>query len=434
MSDTIETGEETPSASNAPDSPKTVSKRGRRLLIAIIVVLLLSLVAVTIGMLNYILPRGEIATGDDAGGLEWVRSIYGWGTTPSTQFVDPREVDIASDGTIWVVDSSYGEALAFTPEGKLTNSVGKAAKEPIVGLGPVAEGPDRRVFVGEPDMDRVRVFGADGTDLGMFRIPNPVDITFRDGVLLIGTKFGFSFVNPADGTPIKTVGTFGKGVDQYDNAAGVAIAPDGSTYAVDTYNNRLNAYDSDGQRKWSVVMGAPRNKVDVTGAAGMASSTLTSVPAGLQLPSDVTVDGRGRLVVVDAFDFSISVFDPADGKFIAKYGAYGAEDGKLAYPTSISYDSQRDWFAVADSANQRVQILRIPDSGNTDVLTSARRALSGPIRACLVPLVLLLVAIIVYVIIRARRKRAAKQAKSAKAQAVMPVTEEASATEGESTE
>ena len=83
------------------------------------------------------------------------------------------------------------------------------------------------------------------------------------------------------------------------------------------------------------------------------------------------------------------MFDPKDGKFLAKYGAYGEKDGQFSYPSSIAYDPQRDWFAVADSSNSRVQIVRIPDSG-ADPLGAVRRQLAGPIRACLVPLALLL--------------------------------------------
>jgi hypothetical protein len=155
-----------------------------------------------------------------------------------------------------------------------------------------------------------------------------------------------------------------------------------------------------------VVTGAPGNEINVTGGGAMAASSDTTAPARLQLPADVTIDGRGRLVVVDSLDFSISVFDPADGSFIAKYGAYGPQDGQFIYPSSIDYDSQRDWFAIADSGNSRIQIIRIPDSGRqTDAAATVRRALSGPLRACLVPLLLLLILFILFVIRSRKRKK-----------------------------
>lgn len=410
MSDTVEMNDATSSPTSTPEKDKVVSKRGRRLLVAIIIILLLTLIGVSVALLNFVLPRGEIATGDDAGGLVWVKSIYGWGSTPDTQFTDPRELSIDNDGTIWVTDSRFNEALGFSPDGKLLNTVGKQAEEPIVGLGPMAVGPEDALFVGEPEMDRVRVFAADGSDAGIFGIPNPVDIDYRNGTMVIGTKFGFSIVDPNTGIPSKVVGTVGKEADQFDNVNGVTVAPDGTIYVVDTYNNRLSAYTGEGDRKWIVETGASRNQVDITGADAVAASTLTTAAAKLQLPSDVTVDGNGRVVVVDAFDFSISVFDPATGDVIAKYGEYGEDDGQLAYPSSIAYDSERDWFAVADSGNGRVQIVRIPGSGAPDALAAARRSLAGPLRACLFPLILLLIALVVYLVMRARRKKKAAQA------------------------
>ncbi len=429
MSDTVEMSDA--ASSPAPEGPpeKVVSKRGRRLLVAIIVILMLTLIGISLALLNFVLPRGEIASGDDAGGLVWVKSIYGWGSTPETQFTDPRELSISSDGTIWVTDTRFNEALAFNPEGKLLNTVGKAAKEPIVGFGPLAVGPEGAVFIGEPEMDRVRVFESDGSDAGTFGIPNPVDIDFHGGTMVIGTKFGFSIIDPATGLPKKVVGTVGKGDDQFDNVNGVAVAPDGSIFVVDTYNNRLSAYDSDGARKWLVATGASGNKVDITGAGSVAASTITTAPAKLQLPADVTVDGNGRVVVVDAFDFSVSVFNPDNGELIAKYGAYGEDDGQLAYPSSIAYDEQRDWFAIADSGNSRVQIVRIPDSGRPDALAAARRSLSGPLRACLVPLILLLIAILVYVVMRVRRKRKATKALASSLAVATPPLEDAPSAE-----
>lgn len=406
MSDTVEINDAPVSPEPQEQTGNVVSKRGRRLLAAIIVILLLTLIGISVALLNFVLPRGGIATGDDAGGLIWVKSIYGWGSTPEEQFTGPRELTIAGDGTIWVTDARFQEVIGFTPEGRFLRSVGSQAQEPVVALGAVAEGPEGALFVGENEMDRVRVFGEDGSDIGMFGIPNPVDIAYRNGTMVIGTKFGFSIVDPQNGIPSKVVGTLGKGIDEFDNVNGVAIGTDGSIYVVDTFNNRLSAYTPEGERKWIVVTGAPRNQVSITGADDVAASTQSTATAQLQLPADVCVDGNGRVIVVDTFDFSLSVFDPETGEFLEKYGEYGPEDGQLDYPTSIDYDPQRDWFAVADSANARVQILRIPGSGANDAVAAARRSLSGPLRACLAPLILLLIAIIVYVVIRRRRKKA----------------------------
>lgn len=384
-----------------------VSRRGRRLLIAIIIVLLLALIAITALLLNSIMPsRSEIARDEEAGGLTWVKSIYSWGEGADEHLWYPRELCIADDGTIWVVDTNYKEVFGFNPEGQLVKRAGRDVTETVTSYGPVSEGPEGTLYVGEPFLDKVRVFGTDLENLGTFAIPSPMDIDYRDGTMVIGSVAGFALVDPQTGEPLSVIGTRGQGPDEYDSVTGVTIAPDGAIYVVDAYNNRLRAYDPDGASRWSVQTGAPQNKVDVTGAAAMAASQVETVPAGLQLPADVTVDGSGRIVVVDAFDMSIAVFDPESGKFIAKYGKEGRKEGQFLYPSSIDYDPDRDWFAVADTGNGRVQIVRIPGSSpGADALAAARRSLSGPLRACVAPFILLLIAIIAYLIARDRRRK-----------------------------
>ena len=420
MSDTVGTDDVQPSP-ESPQKERVVSRRGRRLLIAIIIVLILALAAVSALLIGYVNPKGGIATGSDAGGLQWIRSIYGWGRTVQTQFVAPRQVSIDPQGVLYVSDPSTNQVFAFNPTGQFLYARGKELTPTVnTGLGATATGPDAALYALEPEMDRVRVMGPDGGSLGVFVIPNPLSIAYRNSLMVIGTKQGFAVIDANNGQPQKLVGTNGKGPNQFDAVSGIAIGPQQQVYLVDTYNNRLDAYRADGAQLWSVVTGAPANKVEVKGAGAIARSTETSAPAQLQLPVGIAVDGNGRLIVLDGLGMSVSVFDSSNGKFIAKYGEYGAKDGQLSYPSGIAYDAQRDWFAVADTGNQRVQIFRIPGSGaQFNPAALARRSLAGPLRACLIPLILLIIMVILYFVNRNRRKKA--DAKKAAAAAAAPV-------------
>jgi hypothetical protein len=113
------------------------------------------------------------------------------------------------------------------------------------------------------------------------------------------------------------------------------------------------------------------------------------------------------LVLVDAFGFDIVVLDASDGSFIARYGDAGVQDGSFVYPSGISYDPARDYFAIADTSMGRVQIIRLPGSGGSP-LAAVNRTLLGPARACLVPLALLFLVIVgglAYRAVRNRRRR-----------------------------
>ena len=125
--------------------------------------------------------------------------------------------------------------------------------------------------------------------------------------------------------------------------------------------------------------------------------------APFDLPQDIVFDGAGRLVVVDAFKFKLIVVSPDDGAVLASYGESGERDGFFFYPTGIDYDPVRDWFAVADTRNDRVQIVRLPGSGGSGV-AAVRRLLTSPYRYCVPPILLALLALVVAVVSRRRAK------------------------------
>jgi len=401
-----DSGQDTYGDSTSASRDGRATRRIRMLVVAIIIILLLALAGVGIMLANLISPRSGVATADATGGIEWVRSIYGWGTTPEEQFVQPHKLDIAEDGTIWVTDAMYpSRAFAFSPEGTYVSSVGDEAEVPLRGLGPIAVGMDDRLFIGEPMLDWVRVFTKEGQDLGAFSVPNPIDIEYARGTMVIGSTSGFAIIDPETGAPRVVIGTRGQGDSEFDTVNGIAIDDDGAIYVSDAYNNRLSKYDAEGERVWMVSTGAPGNQVELTGGTAMAESRVTTAPAQMQLPGGVTIDGSGRIVVVDAFDFSISVFNQDDGTFLAKYGEHGRLDGQFVWPVSIEYDPQRDWFAVADKGNSRVQIIRLPGSApGVDVESQIRRSLAGPLRAC-VPPVLLILLVLIVLAVRSFKKR-----------------------------
>jgi len=188
----------------------------------------------------------------------------------------------------------------------------------------------------------------------------------------------------------------------------------------------LSAYDRDGKRLWIVRTGAPANSATISEGGILApvetTGTVLTGDDALQLPLGLTVDGAGRIVVSDMYDCALAVFDSKTGKFIGKYGEAGSEDGQFFYPVSVGYDRGRDWFTVADAFNNRVEIVRIPGSASAGVGSvgaAAERTLAGPLRACVFPLLLLLLAIITWLIVRSVRKRRATQ--EAEAGAAAPV-------------
>lgn len=381
-------------------------KRRRAVLIAIILILLLSLCAISAVLIRIVQPSSdEVANRDEAGGVEWVRSIYGWGPAQNQLFIRPLKVEVGEGGTIYATDLQYDFVMQFNPDGTFERTIGEDLGTEMDGAGTIAEG-DGQLFFGQASRDRVMIFTQEGSLESTLTFPSPNDIEFSGEQVAIASNLGF-VVFDANGNLVREVGgEKGEGENQFDVVAGLAYGPDGTLYVLDSYNNRIMAYDDEGNRLWMTRTGDPGKGVDIRNPA-MAVGRETTAPARLQFPVDAVVDGNGRLVVVDGMDFSISVFDTKDGKFITKYGEYGTKDGQLLYPTSIDYDPERDWFVVADGGNRRIQIVRIEDSasGGGALLGTARRLLSGPLRALLFPLILLLLILAAWFLLRKRKER-----------------------------
>jgi hypothetical protein len=137
-----------------------------------------------------------------------------------------------------------------------------------------------------------------------------------------------------------------------------------------------------------------------TGAKGGQTKDITDaeVRQTMQIPAGMTFDAAGRLLVVDPFEFQVLVLDPKkEGVIVARYGQFGFEDGRFAYPTGVSYDRAHDWLAIADTSNNRVQIVRFPGTSSNIVSGLVKRMGDRPWYLCLLPLILLLVAIAMWV-------------------------------------
>jgi len=136
------------------------------------------------------------------------------------------------------------------------------------------------------------------------------------------------------GGPVETSGASGPGSNELYLPSDVATDAAGNVYVVDSGNNRIQKFTSDGAfiAKW--------------GGKGSGNGRFSS-------PSGIATDPLGNVYVADPSSHRIQKFT-ADGTFVDKWGSHGSGDGQFRYPGDVATDAAGNVY-VADGGNDRIQ-------------------------------------------------------------------------------
>jgi sugar lactone lactonase YvrE len=349
--------------------------------------------------------------------MEWVRSIYSWGNGQAEHLVTPNTVAIGPDGVIWT-NSKNRYAVAFNPDGSFdrilmsnpsTASAGttsgstpskskmpgvpdsKSATASPTGVNAVfsiAVDSKNNLFIGDDSDGAIMKFTPEGRLEQGWSVPGLLKVAANDSAVAVVGQGNLGVFTQSTGDPIYAFGSRGQGVDQFDLPMGVHIDNGGNVYVADTQNQRVRKYDATGRLLWDAG-----TVPDRTTAKSHGATSAVSASGIFELPTGLTVDGNGRVVVVDAFKYAIIVLDGATGQKVAEYGDFGPEDGFFDNPSAIAYDPARDYFVVADTQNNRLQVVRLPGSSKSPVVAAVVRAADRPIWVLGLPVAFLLVAV-----------------------------------------
>ncbi len=195
-----------------------------------------------------------------------------------------------------------------------------------------------------------QVFGVAGTAPGQFQ--NPRDLALApDGTLYVADTFNNRIQHlAADGSVLQVWGTFAdiaKGDapgGTFYEPWGIAVAPDGSVFVADTWNSRIQKFTADGKF------------VNMWGFLGQADT-----PFALWGPRDIAIDSKGNLFVADTGNKRVVEYD-GSGNYITQFGTAGLEPGQFDEPVGVAVDNAGLVY-VADTWNQRIQVMTPNTSG-----------------------------------------------------------------------
>jgi DNA-binding beta-propeller fold protein YncE len=280
--------------------------------------------------------------------------------------VQPYGIAVDSKGNVYTADQKVGAIFIFSTntETKSVDMIKNSVHAHFVRIIGLAMDDNDRLFVSDPGLRHVLVFNKDH---------KPEDVITEGmvdpGGLAIDTRNRFLYVADVEldqvlvydadtYKPIRKIGTTGKKHElttpgDFSKPAGVAVDPEGNLYVADTYNNRIEIFDADGQF------------VSTFGKAGDG-------PGYFARPKGVAIDGDGHVWVADGMQDRVQVFTK-EGQLLISLGGHGLLPGQFQGLTGITIDKQNRVF-TSEIYPGRLQQFQYVNDAEAEALRKEREA------------------------------------------------------------
>jgi len=273
--------------------------------------------------------------------------------------LNPRNLEVAPDGTLYVLDTGSHRVLHLSTEGDILNSWGEfGTTESGGGAGGtfnepwgIAIGPDGNIFIADTWNHRIQKFTPDGAFLtswgrfGQRETPDafwgPRDVAVDDHghVYVSDTGNKRIVVFDSDGQFLTEFGDIGLGDGDFDEPSGLALDVEGNLYVADTWNQRIQVFSPDAN-------GIAQDFLIKWDLEGWYGQSLDNKPY-------LTIGSDGNVYVSDPELSRILVFSPI-GEVISTWGTNGVSLTNLNYAAGLSADSEGGIW-VSDTKNNRIQ-------------------------------------------------------------------------------
>jgi sugar lactone lactonase YvrE len=266
----------------------------------------------------------------------------------------PYGIAVDSEGKLYIADQKVGAIFIFsTDETKSVDLIKNGVHAHFVRIIGLAMDDNDRLFVSDPGLRHVLVFNKDHkaedviTD-GMAE-PGGLAIDTRNRFLYVAdTELDQVLVYDADTLKLlRKMGTAGQkhtltAPGDFSKPAGVAVDAEGNLYVADTWNNRIQIFDADGQ--FVSTFGKPGDG-----------------PGYFSRPKGVALDGDGHIWVADGMQDRVQVFNK-DGQLLIAFGGHGLLPGQFQGLVGISIDKRNRVFTTEIFPGRAQQFQYVTDA------------------------------------------------------------------------
>jgi DNA-binding beta-propeller fold protein YncE len=258
----------------------------------------------------------------------------------------PIGVAVSDAGDIFVSSSDDHRIVVFHPDGSFAQAFGREGKGPGELERPmhISIGPDGLLYVAEYVNDRISVFRLDGTFVRHFTArsldaPGGVAVD-KSGVIYLANFYGHDILVLSPDGNVARWGRPGRvWHSELHYPTDVRIAPDGSLWVADAYNNRLQRF----------VEGRSTNIV---------GWDLGLRIFGFRVATGLGIDPLGRVYGADFGHGKVRVFD-GQGTPLESFGSAGRGPSQFDRPEAVAVRGPH--LYVTDFGNNRLQEWRVEE-------------------------------------------------------------------------
>lgn len=266
-------------------------------------------------------------------------------------FHAPTRMALGLDSSLLISDPERARVITRDASGSITDKH-TVAGNPVS----VAVDSEGRIYLGDDSLGQVSVYSRNwellfnlGIGAGEFQLPGAIAVHPVDGrIYVVDSKSHQLRVFNSDGSPNFTSGGFGDGQGLFKYPAGIFLdSTAAEIFIADQLNYQVQVLDLQG------------NYLRCIGGTNASSGSFFGRKRPLNQPQGVWVDNAGRVMVSDAAEGQIKVFD-RNGNALAIIGEFGTVPGGLRIPMDLVVDVHQRLF-IASTNNARLEVFGLDD-------------------------------------------------------------------------
>ena len=258
--------------------------------------------------------------------LTWDDDYLGPVGASEASFEWPVAIAMDAEDNIYVSDEAAHRITAITSDGDFLGSWGERGEGQGQLNGPsgIAFDLDGSLYVSDTLNHRVQRFTRDGVFLstwgsfgegdGQFNMPWGVAVDPVGDVYVVDWRNDRVQKFDSEGRFIHRFGSSGGGAGQFNRPAGIAVDGDGDVYVADLGNHRVQMYDRDGRYLQTFTGDGTLSKSARQYILANAKALRLRFESNLEPeksllgPTSLTVDTRGRMVIIDGGHSRVQVY------------------------------------------------------------------------------------------------------------------------------